>query len=181
MTASELNGRRQCLSFSLGGTDYAVGILQVKEILQFESIIRVPSVPPSVRGVINLRGSVVPVVDLSLKFGQGETPVSKRTCVLVVEATLDGQPAVMGVLADGVTEVLELGQDDIEPPPAFGARIQVPFLTGMGKVGQGFVLLIDLDLILAAEEKELAIHPPQIPAASTPRSQAAATPSASSG
>ncbi len=163
MAANEVHQRRQYLSFSLSGADYAVGILQVKEILQFESITRVPSVPPSVRGVINLRGTVVPVVDLSVKFGQGETPVSKRTCVLVVEASLDGQTAVMGVLADGVTEVLELGKDDIEPPPPFGARIQVPYLTGMGKVGQGFVLLIDLDRILDAEEKELAVNPPPLP------------------
>src|SRR5574341_185426 len=163
MSASQSVERRQYLSFSMGGADYAVGILQVKEILQFESITRVPSVPASVRGVINLRGSVVPVVDLSVKFGQGETPVSKRTCVLVVEATLDGQPAIMGVLADGVTEVLELGEADIEPPPPFGARVQVPYLTGMGKVGQGFVLLIDLDLVLAAEEKELAVNPPPAP------------------
>jgi purine-binding chemotaxis protein CheW len=163
MAANEIHERRQYLSFSLSGADYAVGILQVKEILQFESITRVPSVPASVRGVINLRGTVVPVVDLSVKFGQGETPVSKRTCVLVVEATLDGQTAVMGVLADGVTEVLELTKDDIEPPPPFGARIQVPYLTGMGKVGQGFVLLIDLDRILDAEEKELAVNPPPLP------------------
>ena len=163
MAASGPHERRQYLSFSMGGADYAVGILQVKEILQFESITRVPSVPASVRGVINLRGTVVPVVDLSVKFGQGETPVSKRTCVLVIEATLDGQPAVMGVLADGVTEVLELGQDDIEPPPPFGARVRVPYLTGMGKVGQGFVMLIDIDLILAAEEKELAVNPPPMP------------------
>ncbi len=163
MATSEPLERRQYLSFSMGGADYAVGILQVKEILQFESITRVPSVPASVRGVINLRGTVVPVVDLSIKFGQGETPVSKRTCVLVIEATLDGQPAIMGVLADGVTEVLELGADDIEPPPPFGARVQVPYLTGMGKVGHGFVLLIDLDRILAAEEKDLAVHPPAVP------------------
>ncbi len=165
MSASQSVERHQYLSFSMGGADYAVGILRVKEILQFESITRVPSVPRSVRGVINLRGTVVPVVDLAVKFGQGETPVTKRTCVLVVEVSLAGQSAVMGVLADGVTEVLELGKDDIEPPPPFGARIQVPFLTGMGKVGQEFVLLIDLDMILDAEEKELAANPPQMPLA----------------
>ncbi|HSN90830.1 MAG TPA: chemotaxis protein CheW [Anaeromyxobacteraceae bacterium] len=164
MTTSQPQERNQYLSFSLGGSDYAVGILQVKEILQFDSITRVPSVPTSVRGVINLRGSVVPVVDLSVKFGQGESPVSRRTCVLVVEVTLDGQPAVMGVLADGVTEVVELGKDDIEPPPHFGGGVRVPYLTGMGKVGQAFILLIDLDQVLAAEEKRLALHPPTLPA-----------------
>jgi purine-binding chemotaxis protein CheW len=152
--------RRQYLSFSVAGADYGVAVLQVKEILQLESVTRVPSVPASVRGVINLRGSVVPVVDLCAKFGQGETAFSKRTCILVVEATLDGRAAVIGVLADGVTEVVELGPEDIEAPPPFGSRIQLPFLTGMGKVGQTFVLLIDLDRVLAADEKELALHPP---------------------
>jgi purine-binding chemotaxis protein CheW len=160
MIANEPSSRHQYLSFSMGGADFAVGILQVKEILQFESITPIPSLPASIRGVINLRGSVVPVVDLSVKCGRGETIVSSRTCVLVVEVALDGRPAVMGVLADGVTEVLELGHDDIEPPPDFGARVQIPYLVGVGRVGQGFVLLIDLDRILAADEQEVALQLP---------------------
>jgi purine-binding chemotaxis protein CheW len=148
--------RRQFLSFTLDRVDCAVGILQVKEILQCETISRVPSVPRSVRGVINLRGAVVPVVDLSLKLGLRETPISRRTCILVVEARLDGEPAVLGVLADSVSEVLDLADADIEPPPTFGARVEVDYLTGMGKVDGSLVLLIDLDRALSAEEKELA-------------------------
>lgn len=148
--------KRQFLSFSLDQVDYAVAILQVREILQYEPVTRVPSVPRSVRGVINLRGAVVPVVDLCLKFGLPETPVSGRTCILIVEARLDGEPAVLGVLADSVSEVLELGEADIEPPPAFGTRVKVDFLLGMGKVDGRFVLLLDLDCVLSADEKDLA-------------------------
>ena len=148
--------KRQFLSFILDQVDYAVGILQVREILQYEPVTRVPSVPRSVRGVINLRGSVVPVVDLSLKFGLPETPVSRRTCILIVEASLDGEPTVLGVLADSVSEVLELGDADVEPPPAFGTRVKLDYLTGMGKVDGRFVLLIDLDRVLSADEKDLA-------------------------
>ncbi|HEU4385445.1 MAG TPA: chemotaxis protein CheW [Anaeromyxobacteraceae bacterium] len=148
--------KRQFLSFTMDGVDYAVGILQVREILQYEPVTRVPSVPRSVRGVINLRGAVVPVVDLSLKFGLPETPVSGRTCILIVEARLDGEPTVLGVLADSVSEVLELGPRDVEPPPAFGTRVTVDYLAGMGKVDGRFVLLLDLDRALSTDEKDLA-------------------------
>src|SRR5574337_378296 len=148
--------KRQFLSFSLDQVDYAVGILQVREILQYEPVTRVPSVPRSIRGVINLRGAVVPVVDLALKFGLPQTPVSGRTCILIVEARLDGEPAVLGVLADSVSEVLELADGDVEPPPSFGTRVKVDYLVGMGKVEGRFVLLLDLDRVLSAEEKDLA-------------------------
>ncbi len=156
----DLENRRQFLSFSLAGSDYAVPILQVKEILQFEPVTRVPSVPRSVRGVINLRGAVVPVVDLALKFGMAETPVTKLTCILIVEASLGGERAVVGVMADAVSEVLELAAADVEPAPPFGTQVRVDYLTGMGKVGKGFVLLLDLDRVLSADEKDLALRPP---------------------
>jgi len=144
--------RHQHLCFTLAGTDYAVGILQVKEILQYEPLTRVPGVPAAVRGVINLRGSVVPVVDLALKFGLGETAVTKRTCILIVEAMLGGERVVVGIMADEVREVLELGPEEIEPAPALGTRVKVDFLRGMGKVGKGFALILDLDRVLSAEE-----------------------------
>ncbi len=169
MSATDAQERRQYLSFSLAGSDYGVGILQVKEILQYEAATRVPSVPASVRGVINLRGQVVPVVDLAVKFGLAETPVTPRTCILIVEATLGGERAVMGVVADAVSEVLELGADDVEPPPPFGTHVRVDYLVGMGKVGRSFVLLLDLDRVLSADEKELALRPtPATPAPPTP-------------
>ncbi len=164
---SEL-AHEQYLSFTLGESDYAVGILQVKEILQYETVTRVPGVPPSVRGVINLRGAVVPVVDLAVKFGLAAMPVTKRTCVLIVEATLEGDRTVMGVLADAVKEVLELGAQDVEPPPTFGTGVKVEFITGMAKVGKGFVLLLDLDRVISAQEKAAAaeLAAPEAPAES---------------
>jgi purine-binding chemotaxis protein CheW len=155
-SASEVAERQQYLAFTLAGGDYAVGILKVKEILQYEEITAVPSTPRSIRGVLNLRGSVVPVVDLVVKFGLPETPVTKRTCVLVVETALDGVATVMGVVADAVSEVIELGADDIEEPPAFGTRVKVDYLVGMGKVGKRFVLLLDIDRVLSADERDLA-------------------------
>ncbi|BDG04251.1 chemotaxis protein CheW [Anaeromyxobacter oryzae] len=162
--------RAQHLSFSLAGCEYGVGILKVKEILQYEEITRVPSTPRSVRGVINLRGAVVPVIDLAAKFGLPETAVTRLTCILIVEAVLDGQPTVIGVMADAVREVIELGPDDVEPPPTFGTQVRVDYLLGMGKVGKRFVLLLDIDRVISADEKEFAAAvkeglPAEVPAA----------------
>jgi chemotaxis signal transduction protein len=145
----------QFLSFTIAGTDYGVPILKVKEILQYEEATRVPGTPASIRGVINVRGAVVPVVDLGAKFAKGEAVPTKRSCVLVVE--LAGADAlVLGVLADAVNEVVDLRDGDVEPAPAFGPGVRVDYLTGMGKVGKGFVLLLDLDRVLTASEAELA-------------------------
>jgi purine-binding chemotaxis protein CheW len=146
----------QYLSFTIAGTDYGLPILTVKEILQHEETTRVPGTPPSIRGVINVRGQVVPVVDLAVKFGRGESEVSKRTCILVVEAAVGGERLTVGVLADAVNEVLDLPRSEIEAAPAFGANVRVDYLTGMGKVGKGFVLLLDVDKVLSASEAELA-------------------------
>lgn len=156
MNPSEATERRQYLAFTLAGGDYAVGILKVKEILQYEEITKVPSTPRSIRGVLNLRGSVVPAVDLAVKFGLPEPPVTKRTCVLVVETAFDGLATVMGLVVDAVSEVIELGPADVEEPPAFGTRVKVDYLLGMGKVGKKFVLLLDIDKVLSADERDLA-------------------------
>jgi purine-binding chemotaxis protein CheW len=152
-TAAEARG--QYLSFGLAGGDYALGIRKVKEILQYEEITRVPSTPPSIRGVINVRGAVVPVVDLAVKFGLGETPVTKRTCILVFEAELGGAEALLGLMTESVTEVIELDPRDIAAPPSFGTQVHLDFLVGVGKVGRRFVLLLDIDELLAAEEQDL--------------------------
>ncbi len=146
----------QYLSFTIAGTDYGLPILKVKEILQFEEPTRVPGAPASIRGVINVRGSVVPVVDLAVKFGRAETVPTKRTCALVVEAFVAGERLTLGVLADAVNEVLDLPASAVEPPPPFGAGIKLDYLTGMGKVGRGFVILLDLDRLLSASEAEIA-------------------------
>jgi purine-binding chemotaxis protein CheW len=148
--------RKQYLGFELAGVGYGISILQVKEILQFEPITKVPSTPPSIRGVINLRGNVIPVVDLAVKFGLAETAPTKWTCILVVEAKLDGDPLVMGLLADSVSEVIDLGPDELEPAPAFGCHVKVEYLLGMGKVGKKLVLLLDIDRVLSAAEGEVA-------------------------
>jgi purine-binding chemotaxis protein CheW len=145
----------QYLSFTIAGTDYGLPILTVKEILQFEETTRVPGTPASIRGVINVRGQVVPVLDLSVKFGRGETVASKRTCILVVEALVGGERLVVGVLADAVNEVLDLPASEIEEPPTFGTNVKIDYLTGMGKVGKQFVLLLDADRVLSASEAEL--------------------------
>jgi purine-binding chemotaxis protein CheW len=175
----------QYLSFTIAGTDYGLPILVVKEILQYEELTRVPGTPASIRGVLNVRGQVVPVVDLAVKFGRSESVPTQRTCVLVVEARIADvkEKVTLGILSDAVNEVLDLRADDVEPPPAFGANVKLDFLTGMGKVGKAFVLLLDMDKVLTASEAELAaqavaLHDAQ-PAAAAAPAQGAARPAAS--
>jgi len=151
-TVQEATEQSQYLTFYLAGEEYAIGILQVKEILEYDTLTKVPQTPPSIRGVINLRGSVVPVVDLAAKFGLPPSPVTKRTCIVIVEVDLEGQRTVMGVLADAVSQVMDLTPADIEAPPAFGTAVRVDYLQGMGKVGKKFVLILDVDRVLSAPE-----------------------------
>ena len=165
----------QYLSFDVAGTGYGLPILAVKEILQYEEPTRVPGAPASVRGVVNVRGAVVPVLDLAVKFGKPATAPTKRTCILVVEAQAGAERLTLGVLSDAVSEVLDLRQDDIEPPPAFGTGVRLDYLTGMGKVGKEFVLLLDVDRVITASEGELAA---QVAAAAAPPSADAAAPPA---
>jgi purine-binding chemotaxis protein CheW len=146
----------QYLGFLVAGEEYAIGILRVREILEFDTVTRVPATPPSIRGVINLRGRVVPVVDLAVKLGLPESPITKRTCVVVVEVDLDGQRTVMGVLADSVSQVLDLPPSEIQAPPAFGPRVRVDCLLGMGRAGKKFVLLLDIDKLLSTDELAVA-------------------------
>jgi len=148
---------KQYLSFEVGGTDFGVPILKVKEILQYETVTRVPGTPPAVRGVINVRGSVVPVVDLAVKFGKPEVAATKRTCVLVVETRSQDEVLTLGVIADAVSEVVDLGPEDIEPAPSFGTGLKLEHITGMGKAGKGFVILLDIDRVLLSSEAELAL------------------------
>ncbi len=142
----------QYLTFRIAGETYAIGVLQVKEILCFETITQVPSTPRSVRGVINLRGSVVPVVDLAVKFGLPESPITRLSCIVIVEVDLDGEQTVMGVMTDSVSQVVEFLPSDIEPPPPFGTNVQTNHLVGMGSDDDKFVLILDIDEVLTAEE-----------------------------
>jgi purine-binding chemotaxis protein CheW len=142
----------QYLGFFIADEEYAVGILKVKEILQFETITRVPGMPPSVRGVTNVRGSVVPVIDLAVRFGLPELGVTQRTCIVIVEVELEGEKTIMGVMADAVSQVIDLSADDIQPPPAFGTRVHLDYLLGMGQSGKKFILILDIDRILSVDE-----------------------------
>lgn len=146
-------GITQHLSFSVAGTTFGIPVLRVKEILQYETETRVPGTPGSIRGVINVRGAVVPVVDLGVKFGRPELVPTPRTCVLVVETRSAGEGLVLGVLADRVNEVVDLAEEDVEPSPEFGEGIRVEYLRGMGKVGKDFVLLLDVDATLSNSEQ----------------------------
>ena len=160
MTDTQSTEQTQYLTFNLAGEEYAVGILKVKEIIEYGTLTRVPQTPLSVRGVINLRGNVVPVVDLAIKFGMPRSPLTNRTCIVIVEVDLDGEHSVMGVIADSVSQVIDLPPSEILPAPAFGTKLKVDFLSGMGKAGAKFVLLLDIDKVLSSAELEANMAPP---------------------
>lgn len=144
--------QQQYLTFFLAEEEYAIGIQRVKEIIEYTAITKVPKVPEWIRGVINLRGNVVPVVDLAVRFGLAERPVTKTTCIVVVEVEQDSERTVMGVVADAVNQVIELAPKDIEQPPAFGTRVRLEYLLGMGKLGQKFALILNIDSVLSTAE-----------------------------
>ena len=142
----------QYLTFALSGEMYAVGILNVKEIIEYGQLTEIPMMPAFIRGVINLRGAVVPVVDLAARFGNKESEVGKRTCIVIVEMQQDDTKQDLGIMVDAVSEVLEIPGSDIEPPPAFGARIRADFIAGMGKVSGKFVIILDIQRVLSVNE-----------------------------
>jgi len=155
-TTSESADRAQYLTFLIAEEEYAIGILRMKEIIEFDTLTRLPSAPPGIRGVINLRGSVVPVVDLAVRFGLGARPITKRTCIIIVEVEQEGEQVVMGIIADSVSQVIEFPPDGIEPPPPFGTRVRMDHLLGMGKVGKKFILILDVDRVLSSNEIDAA-------------------------
>ena len=136
----------------LGNYAYAIGILSIKEIIEYTTMTEVPLMPACVRGVINLRGAVVPVMDLQVRFGQTPSPVTKRTCIVIVEVLGPEGQQVMGVVVDAVNEVLDIDASDIEPPPAFGTRIRTDFISGMGKVRGKFVILLNVNRVLDLDD-----------------------------
>jgi purine-binding chemotaxis protein CheW len=144
--------QQQYLTFSVRGDEYAVAILRVKEIIAFDGVTRVPRTPAYIRGVINLRGSVVPVIDLATKFGLPASSISARSCIVLVETALAEHSTVVGIMVDAVSQVVELAEHDVIPPPQFGARVRVDYLVGLGRVAEKLVLVIDVDRVLAAEE-----------------------------
>jgi purine-binding chemotaxis protein CheW len=143
----------QYLTFSLGGEMFALGILAIKEIIEYGNITTVPMMPNFVRGVINVRGAVVPVVDLSARFGRQISDVTKRSCIVIIEASSEsGDTQYVGVMVDAVSAVLEIPASEIEPPPSFGAKIRVDFISGMAKVNSKFVIILNVDRVLSVEE-----------------------------
>ena len=144
---------QQYLTFLLNGEMFAIAILNIKEIIEYGNLTEVPMMPGFIRGVINLRGAVVPVVDLSARFGRNKTEVSRRTCIVIIEvAGSDEAKLDIGVMVDSVSEVLEIPRSEIEPPPAFGAKIRVDFIHGMGKVAGKFVIILNANKVLSVDE-----------------------------
>jgi purine-binding chemotaxis protein CheW len=144
--------QQQYLTFFLADEEYAINIQRVKEIIEYTTVTKVPKVPEWIRGVINLRGNVVPIVDLAVRFGLEERPVTKTTCIVVVEIEQDSERTVMGVIADAVNQVIDLTPKDIEEPPAFGTRVRLEYLLGMGKLGKKFALILNIDRVLSNTE-----------------------------
>ncbi len=152
------NAPQQYLTFTLGGEMFAVAILNVKEIIEYGTVTEIPMMPGFIRGVINLRGAVVPVIDLSCRFGGKTTEVARRTCIVIVELNEGDIKQDIGVMVDAVSEVLEIAQAEIEPPPSFGAKIRTDFISGMGKVNGKFVILLDVARVLSVEEIAMLTH-----------------------
>lgn len=152
MSATEITETRQYLTFKLGGEIFAIDVAKVREVLDFSTITKIPRTPEFMSGVINLRGNVVPVVDLRLCFEMSKTEKTVSTCVVVVEMMLEGEATVIGALADSVEEVIDLEPDQIEPAPKIGTQIRTDFIKGMGKRDSLFIMILDIDRIFSVEE-----------------------------
>jgi len=152
VAAAPVEQAAQYLTFVLGAETFAIGIMAIKEIIEYSSLTEVPMMPPYVRGVINLRGAVVPVLDLPVRFGKAASEVTKRTCIVIIEVALGSERHTLGLVVDAVNAVLDIPTREIEPPPAFGASIRTEFIGGMVKVNSKFVILLDVEHALAADE-----------------------------
>ena len=152
--AQSAGQEKQYLTFMLGGEMFSITILSIKEIIWYTAPTEVPMMPGCIRGVINLRGSVVPVMDLSTRFGRNPTPVAKSTCIVIIEVptATEGEHQSMGVVVDSVQAVLEIPAAEIEPAPSFGAKIRPDFIEGIAKVNGKFVILLDVNRVLSPEE-----------------------------
>lgn len=152
MSSELLTETNQYLSFKLDEEIFALGIAKVREVLDYISITKVPKTPDFMRGVINVRGGVVPVVDMRIKFGMPKTEQTVNTCIIIVEIEMEGETTVLGVLADSVEEVMDIDPSQIEPAPKIGTRLRTDFIRGMGKRGEEFVIILDIDKVFSSEE-----------------------------
>lgn len=154
MSVSGITETVQYLTFKLGEEIFSLDVAKVREILEYTSITKVPQTPDFMCGVINLRGSVVPVIDLRLKFGMPATERTVNTCIIVVEVQMENEDIVLGTLADSVQEVIELEPEQIEPAPQIGTRLNTEFIRGMGKQDGNFIIILDIDKVFSNEELE---------------------------
>ena len=152
MTVAVITETVQYLTFKLADELFALDVAKVREILEVPAITKVPQTPDFMRGVINLRGSVVPVIDMRLKFAMSAASQTVNSCIIVVEVTLDGESTILGALADSVQEVVELDAEAIEPAPHIGVKLNSEFIRGMGKVAGRFVMILDIDRVFSPEE-----------------------------
>ncbi len=149
---SEPEDQQQYLTFMLRGETYAISILRIKEIIQYGQLTVVPRMPDFILGVINLRGAVVPVIDLSARFGKPPTQIGRRNCIIIIEAELGIQSQNVGVVVDAVNAVLEIPATEIEPAPTFGTNIRADFIDGMGKINGKFVIILNILQVLSMDD-----------------------------
>ena len=142
----------QYLTFKLGEEMFALDIVKVREVLDFTTVTKVPRMPDFMRGVINLRGSVIPVVDLRVKFGMAVSETTVHTCIIISEVTVDGHTTVLGALADSVQEVLDLDMANIAPAPRIGTKLRTDFIKGIGKQNDRFVIILDIERVFSSDE-----------------------------
>jgi len=152
MSVAGITETTQYLTFKLEDEVFALDIAKVREVLDFTTVTKVPRTPEFMRGVINLRGNVVPVVDMRLKFGMSMTEKTVNTCIIIVEVSVEGESTVLGALADSVQEVIDLEPEQIEPAPKIGTRLRTEFIRGMGKRDDHFIIILDIDRVFSADE-----------------------------
>lgn len=143
---------QKLLTFSLGSEGYGVSILKVKEIIGMMDITPVPRTPDFIKGVINLRGRIIPVMDLRIKFGMEQQEYNERTCIIVAEVSMGGTQKLLGVVVDMVSEVVTISDDQIEPPPEYGAAVEHNAILGIGKIKERVVIILDIDEVFLCEE-----------------------------
>ena len=155
MELNENNEMLQLLTYKLGDEVFAVDVHHVREVLDMTPVTKVPNTPDYMLGVINLRGSVVPVIDMRLKFGMQSTEMTRDTCIVVLEVDIDGDLTIVGALADAVEEVLSLAESQIEPPPKMGMKLNTEFIRGMGKQDELFMIILEIDKVFSSDELSL--------------------------
>jgi purine-binding chemotaxis protein CheW len=156
MSVAEMTDITQFLTFGLGDDIFAIDVIKAKEVLDFTEVTQVPQTPDYMLGVINLRGSVVPVIDMRRKFNMEIADRTRNSCIVVVEVDVDGDPVTVGALADSVHEVIDLDPSQVEPPPRIGTRLNTAFIKGMGNIDDRFVIILDIDKVFSIDDLVMA-------------------------